>query len=413
MSASNCSTSTPRKRVPVDSSRWPGVYKLELKRRYKGRNDVAYTITFKDPVTGKKVWEKIGTRSEGITPQLCAEIRADRTKNARHGREVKTSKEIQREQRRHNRPLGEIANAYFDARQNDLKGIKTDRNRWAKHLDALFGKRRVSEISVIDVQRLKSSMNSKAPATIWNSLELLRRLCNWGERCKMSPPLSFTISMPERDNEVEEYLTPEQAKRLDQVLREWGNQDAVRMLQLAMLTGMRRGEIFKLKDEDVDWLYNLITISKPKGGKTVTIPLSPPVAELLREQIAHRDRISPGSYYIFPGRNGKRRVDCSAVKRIKAAASLPRRFRIFHGQRHHFAITLANSGEVDLSMIGQLLTHKSDQMTKRYAKYLPETVQKASEFAANLVRKSVSGNVESGTIISMSHHEEVTDEAGS
>ena len=376
---------TEKKRVPVDPNRWPGVYKYELDQRYQGRSDIAYTITFKDPITRRKIWEKIGTKSQGITPQLCAEIRAERAKSARHGQKVKTSKEIRREQIKHNRPLGEIANAYFKAKGSELKGITTDRNRWDNHLKPIFGNRCASELSEMDVQRLKTAMKGKASGTIWNALELLRRLCNWGSRNKLASSLSFKIKMPKRDNEIVEHLDKEQARRLDKVLKDWKNRDAVRMIKVAMFSGMRRGEIFKLKDTDIDWQHSLINIRTPKGGKSARIPLSDPVAVLLREQIEHRNKIYSESPYIFPGKKGRMRVDCSAAKRIKAEAKLPKSFRIFHGLRHHFAVTLANSGKVDLSLIGELLTHKSHAMTKRYAAFLPETTKAAAELAVELI----------------------------
>ncbi|WP_235956984.1 hypothetical protein [Fundidesulfovibrio magnetotacticus] len=72
---------------------------------------------------------------------------------------------------------------------------------------------------------------------------------------------------------------------------------------------------------------------------------------------------------MFPGRGGVLSIDSSAVDRIKATARLPKSFRILHGLRHHFAVTLANSGEFTLDMIGELLTHKSTAMTRRYGHF--------------------------------------------
>lgn len=86
------------------------------------------------------------------------------------------------------------------------------------------------------------------------------------------------------------------------------------------------------------------------------------------------------------------RMDSSAVKRIKKAAGLPKSFRIFHGLRHHLAVTLANSGEYTIDMIGELLTHKSSAMTKRYAKYLPDTTRKAANRAADLLQNHMEEN---------------------
>ena len=50
---------------------------------------------------------------------------------------------------------------------------------------------------------------------------------------------------------------------------------------------------------------------------------------------------------------------------------------------------LANRGEFTLDMIGELLTHKSYEMTKRYAKFLPGSLKKAGDRAAELIQQNV------------------------
>ncbi|MFW5937081.1 MAG: tyrosine-type recombinase/integrase, partial [Desulfosalsimonas sp.] len=253
------------KRVAPD--RWPGVYSRELQTRHQGKPDISYYITYKDHAARKR-WEKAGKRSEGYTPQIASEIRTERLRTARHGGEVKTAREIQVEKYKKDRTLQTIADAYFDSEHGmKLKGRKTDKNRWELHLKPLIGKRRVSSLTVLDVQHLKKSMEKKAPATIWNTLELLRRICNYGRKINYCPPLSFTIEMPKRKNAREEFLSPEEAQRLIGVLEAWKRQDVARMLKLAMFTGMRRGEIFKLQDDDIDWLHERI-ILQASGNMT-------------------------------------------------------------------------------------------------------------------------------------------------
>ena len=97
-------------------------------------------------------------------------------------------------------------------------------------------------------------------------------------------------------------------------------------------------------------------------------------------------------YTSFPGKDGGRRVDCSAVDRIKKKAKLPKKFRMFHGLRHHYAVTLANSGEFTLDMIGELLTHKSYEMTRRYAKFLPGQSEKGRKPCSRVNSKPGSPN---------------------
>lgn len=73
------------KRRRVDPIKWPGAYQYELKAT-KGKPDLAYYISYKDGT--KKIWEKVGKKSEGMTPQVADDIRKERTLAARHGEKV-------------------------------------------------------------------------------------------------------------------------------------------------------------------------------------------------------------------------------------------------------------------------------------------------------------------------------------
>ena len=71
--------------------KFEGIYAYDSdKRRHNGRPDVCYYLTLKTD-EGKKIWEKVGWLSEGYTPQLAAELRAKRLREARHQGEVMTS----------------------------------------------------------------------------------------------------------------------------------------------------------------------------------------------------------------------------------------------------------------------------------------------------------------------------------
>ena len=222
---------------------------------------------------------------------------------------------------------------------------------------------------------------------IWNVLELLRRIINYGYKTNRCPALSFQIEMPNKDNEVVEYLRPEEAQRFLEVVRNWPDHDVSHMLQVAYFTGMRRGELFKLEVRDIDFHMNLIRIRDPKGGKTSSIGMSNLVAEVLRAQIELKSARHLDCPFVFPGRSGKQRTDCSAVDNIRKQAGLPVTFRPFHGLRHHFAVTLANSGKFTINMISEALTHKNVDFTKKkYAHFLPETLTAIGNAAADVLQ---------------------------
>ncbi|NOQ47382.1 MAG: tyrosine-type recombinase/integrase [Desulfobulbaceae bacterium] len=165
-----------------------------------------------------------------------------------------------------------------------------------------------------------------------------------------------------------------------------------------MFSGMRRGEIFGLQVKDLDFYQFLIWLRDPKGGKDVSVPMSAPVRALLKKQLAWCKEKHPDSPYVFPAHHGRKRTDSSAVNRIKKKAKLPKSFRIFHGLRHHLGVTLANSGEYTLDMIGELLTHKSTAITRRYAQFLPETKRRAADRAADLLQNMVTGQKQSKVV---------------
>lgn len=381
----------------------PGVYGYDsANKRLNGKPDTCFYIVV--TVDGKNKTEKVGWASEGYTPQLASELRAKRVREARHQGEVKTASDIRAEQRMVNRSLAEVKDHYFSSTKGQaLKGRVQDLCRWGHHL-AILEKKTVKELSALDIERIKRAMGEKnlAPATVDHALRLLRRVVNHGAEHGLCPRLGFKIAFPRFSNEMTEFLTPEEATRLMEVLGRWRRQDIVRMIKVAIFSGLRRGELFCLKRERLDFHHNLITIVGPKGGKDSVVPMSPLVRDLLMQQLAFLEkeqvrrakryanttRSAPAWEdvgYVFPGIHGDQRVECSAIDRIKAAASLPKRFRPFHGLRHHLAVVLASSGEFNLDQIGQLLTHKSSDITRRYAHFLPEAQQRSANRAAEII----------------------------
>jgi integrase len=110
------------------------------------------------------------------------------------------------------------------------------------------------------------------------------------------------------------------------------------------------------------------------------VPLNSNARELLGS-IKKKD-----SEYIFPARGGGPRKDINKdVNKIKAEAGLPADFRPFHGLRHVYATMLASSGKVDMFTLQKLMTHKSPQMTLRYAHHRDEAMQRAAEEVGNIL----------------------------
>ncbi len=147
------------------------------------------------------------------------------------------------------------------------------------------------------------------------------------------------------------------------------------MILLSINTGIRQGEIFSLRWENVNFEQSLLTIegAYAKSGKTRHIPLNTEAFKVLkgwRQQTENSD-------FVFHGKNGQR---FNNIK--KAWAGLLKSAKIenfrWHDLRHHFASKLVMA-EVDLNTVRELLGHSDMSMTLRYAHLAPE--HKASAVA--------------------------------
>jgi integrase len=369
---------------------YPGVFYREVKRiGGKGTERVYYAV-FKRG--GKLIEEKVGRQyADAMTPAKAAAYRSERIEGKRESR-----KEIREAKAEAKRAAEEVEaarwtfdrlwEAYKEQRPN-LKGLVTDENRYQLHIRPAFGDREPKDLLPLDLDRLRINLlKKKKPATVRNVLELMRRIVNFGVKKQLCPGLPFTVERPKVSNLKTEDLTPEQLQALLKALDEDEDPEVADLVRLALSTGLRRGELFSLRWADLDFERGFISIRDPKGGTDQKVPMSDASRAILKN---HTRTESP---YVFPGRGGKRRVDVSkAVRRIRAAAGLPKDFRPLHGLRHAFASMLASSGEVDLYTLQKLLTHKSSQMTARYAHLRDETLKRASNVAGALIEQAAKG----------------------
>jgi integrase len=176
------------------------------------------------------------------------------------------------------------------------------------------------------------------------------------------------------DDARKRYLSEEELPRLmvalDERMYRKGTRDInktnlrLRLLVLiAVGTGMRRGEIFRLEWRDIRYNEGLIVVrAKLKKGTIRHVPMPPELAEEIRRYpaVLGEDRILPPE----PGaKSGRQRADKGFHDLLERAKI--RDFR-FHDLRHTFASWYMMSGG-DLYELSKLLGHSNIKMTERYA----------------------------------------------
>jgi integrase len=369
---------------------YPGVFYREVERiGGPGTEKVFYVVFKKD---GKVNEEKVGRQFvDDMTPARAARIRAERIEGKRPSRKEIREQEEAKQKAEQNRWT--IVRLWEEYKRGNpaVKAIRKDEDRFNRYLKDTFGNREPKELVPMDVDRLRINLQKMLkPATVRNALELLRRIVNFGVKKHLCEGLNFTIQMPKVNNLKTEDLTPEQLSRLLKAINEDENLHVANIMRMALFTGMRKTEIFRLQWSHIDFDRGFINIIDPKGGPNQKIPLNDAARQILLDHPR-----TEGSDYLFPGRDlQSRRNAHKQVNRIKERAGLPKDFRPLHGLRHVYASMLASSGEVDMYTLQKLLTHKSPMMTQRYAHLRDGVLKRASDLAGDLINQVAKGDHE-------------------
>lgn len=166
-------------------------------------------------------------------------------------------------------------------------------------------------------------------------------------------------------------LSLEEKDRLLEACKESPNPHLYNIVSLALLTGMRQGEILTLTFESCDFQNKLITLEKTKNGERRFLPMTKAVEDILLS--CKTSDIDLGLVFkpsSTTNQNGV--VDIyNAFKKVLQITKI-KDFR-FHDLRHAAASYLAMSGATQ----GELMTilgHKTATMTRRYAHYSQQHV---------------------------------------
>jgi integrase len=362
---------------------YPGTFFIEGTSPATGKPEKIFYIRYRK--AGKMIEEKAGRQfQDDMTAARAARIRAEKIEGKKLSR-----KEVREAVAEIRWTVDRLWQEYV-AHKPDTKGWRTDRYRYQKFLQAAFGAKEPQTIAQMDVHRLRINLSKTLkPQTVKHVLQLLARIINFGMKKGLCPGLKFRIEFPKVHNLVTEDLSPDQLNALLEAIGQEEDPQAANFMRMVLFTGLRRGEIFKLTWQDLDFDRNFINLRGPKGGQDARVPMPPAARELL---LNHPRTDSP---YVFPGRAGGQRTRYpKGIDRIREKAGLPSDFRPCHGLRHFFASQLASSGEVDLFTLQRLLTHKSPQMTLRYSHLRDENLQRASALAGNLIAQAVNGNTQ-------------------
>ncbi|HYU09721.1 MAG TPA: site-specific integrase [Gemmatimonadales bacterium] len=177
------------------------------------------------------------------------------------------------------------------------------------------------------------------------------------------PQLVAFLSWPKDPDRLPVVLSEEQVGRLLEALE---SPKYRVFFTTVFATGMRVGEVCRLKTEDIDAARSVIHVRAGKGGKERLVMLSPRLLAILR---AFWKQERPALPYVFTSKTGRPLNADFARKVLKKACAQAKLGKKVtpHTLRHSFATSLLESG-TDLRVIQVLLGHASIRSTTRYAR---------------------------------------------
>jgi integrase len=279
-----------------------------------------------------------------------------------------------------------VEEVYIPWAKSNKKTYKVDL-AMLKPMIELFGKKRLTQISSFKIEKYKADRRKviihdrqRAISTVNKELKLLSKIF------RMEKVKNPCDDVKKLKGEVKRtrYLSPEEEERLMAVIKDrrshlWS------IIVLGLQTGMRRGEILRLRPEQVDFARNLMHITQTKTGKTLDLPMNNTTREVLLELVAEAK--ANGQEYLFTNsRTGTRYNSIKKAFRSAVREAGMEDFR-FHDLRHTFGTRAVDSG-APLTGIRDALGHASLETTNRYAHGTEDGKRRAVEAQDQYLQRS-------------------------
>lgn len=250
-----------------------------------------------------------------------------------------------------------------------------------KHLRPRFGSMPMDSITQESVQEWIADLQSEGklkPRSIKNVWKVLRLILG-KQRVK-----DWTIRLPKNPKKEQRWFTPEEMQKI--IAAAWSQYKV--LLQLAWATGMRSGELFGLKAEDLDldnavvhvrrsaWQHLEVTPKTDAGHRDVDIDAG--TVEVLKQHLGDRK-----TGLVFPSRNGTPLVNRNV--NVHVLRVICKRLGIPNGGIHairHGRISLLQAMGVPGDLIMKWVGHTSLKITSVYTHF-------SDQFRKEIVSKLV------------------------
>lgn len=291
------------------------------------------------------------------------------------------------------RMLAEYCSAYVDEIAHGLEPSTLDGYRHSLKHVAEIGDVAVSALTSGHVARWEASMLARglSSSTVGKAHRLLKQVCKHAvDVGDIAANPCASVKPPRRSSAGPNALDARARARLMSLLGEMEPCALRTASYIALLTGMRRGEVCALRWDDFDWDRMEVRVARSvgigRGGaylkapKTETGKRTIPVPERLRTAVmASQGYVLGGETFYNPTRLGKQ---WTAFAKAFGIIGVEGRVATFHDLRHTYA-TVAIAGGADVRSVAGILGHADAAMTLNvYASADADAMRRAAEVVA-------------------------------
>ena len=300
------------------------------------------------------------------------------------------------------------------ARPKKASTLYVDAGRIERHIIPLLGRRAVRDLKAPDIVRfmrdiaagktagdIKTGFRGRAiikggAGTASRTVGLLGGILSFAVLDEIIPTNPTRGVKRPADNHRHVRLTHDQYRSLGKALTEaqvnGENQSAILGVRLLALTGCRRGEIEKLRWDEVDLAGRCLRLSDSKEGKS-TRPFGSGAADLLAG-------LTKKATFVLPGNSPDRPFSGlpKAWLRIRKRANLPDLTP--HRLRHAYASVASDLGYTEPT-IAAMLGHANGTVTGRYIHHLDAALIAAADKVSSLIASKMDGRKLSAKIVSL------------
>lgn len=309
-------------------------------------------------IDGQPVRYKLGSTEMGVKKARQEAVRV-RVQIMSGKNPQKVRKELREES-----TLNQMFQKFMEEKKSHLSHNTYDEylRMWNKDLKPVLGNKKVSAISMDTIKRLHKKFSLK-PYYANRCVMFIRGMFNFfikdGTYKGTNPTKGVKLN---KEEPRVRYMEHSEVERFFNALNDTPpsvSKDAIIMM---LFTGARKGNVYRMKWDEIDLDAKIWRIPKTKTGKNQTVALADSAVSLLKDIQAD----NPDEIYVFPSETSESGhiVDVKrAWRTLKKKANL-KNFRL-HDLRHTLATYMIAQG-ADAFMVQRALTHQSIKSTQIY-----------------------------------------------